>query len=144
MPPHYHAEWYQKVQTEERNLLQLRMYDTEVESTSLKWRGHIKDLMKKCYLTVPSICRRRRRKKRETLIQTTATYLISHKRPLLKIQKHFPWKILKMINKKEYTFSNAVLFGRWLPTFRGSDLQDKIYLSASTLQIEQNSTAYNT
>jgi hypothetical protein len=57
--------------------------DTQVESTSLKWRGHISDLMKKCYLTVRSICQRRRKKKNsETLIQATTPYLISHKKNL--------------------------------------------------------------
>jgi hypothetical protein len=97
--------------------------DTEVESTSLKWRGHISDLMKKCYLTVRSICQRRRKKKRrETLIQATTSYLISHKRPRLTIRQKFPLKQID-VHRKKYIFRNAVLFGTWLPTFRGSAIR---------------------
>jgi hypothetical protein len=71
--------------------------DTEVEITSLKWRGHFSDLMKKCYLTVPSICqRRRKKKKRETLILATTLYLVSHTKDLgLQYGKLFPWNRLK-------------------------------------------------
>ena len=69
--------------------------DTDVENISQKWRGSISDLMEKCYLTVSSICQRRRKKKRETLIQATTPYLISHKWPRFTIRQNFPLKQIK-------------------------------------------------
>lgn len=86
--------------------------DTEVENMSLKWQGHISDIMKKCYLTVPSICQRRRKEKRETLIQETTPYLISHKTPWLTIRQNFPLKRIKEYSiGKKIVFPNVVLFG---------------------------------
>jgi len=78
--------------------------DTEVESISLKWRGKISDLMEKYYLTESSVCQRRRKKKRESLIQATTPYLISHKRPRLTIRQNVSLKQIKgcSIGKKTY------------------------------------------